>query len=65
MNPMHPNEMTVPERIAEAAEILSVGLMRLRAAQSTKHSVQSADSLLDSCATPRMCVPDQPSGAHA
>ncbi len=65
MNPLHPNRMTAPERIAEVAEILSIGLMRLRAAQSTKLSPQSADVELDSSAQPRMCVPDYTSGAHA
>jgi hypothetical protein len=65
MNPLHPNRMTAQERIAEVAEILSLGLMRLRAAQSTELLPQSADSALDSCATPRLCVPDHPSGAHA
>jgi hypothetical protein len=65
MNPLHPNRMTASERLAEVAETLSLGFMRLRAAQSTELSPQSADSLLDSCATPRMCVPDHPSGAHA
>jgi hypothetical protein len=65
MNPLHPNEMTVHERIAEVAEILSLGLNRLRAAQSTELSPQSAECLLDSSATPRMCVPDHKSRAHA
>ena len=65
MNPLHPDRMTAQERIAEVVEILSVGLMRLRAEQSTELSPQSADSVLDSSATPRMCVPDHQSGAHA
>ena len=65
MNPLQPNRMTAQERIAEVAEILSFGLMRLRAGQSTKLSPQSAECLLDSSATPRMCVPDHQSGAQA
>jgi hypothetical protein len=65
MNPLHPNRMTPPERLAEVAEILSLPLMRGRAAQSTELSPQSADSALDSSATPRMCVSDHRSGDHA
>jgi len=65
MNPLHPSRMTAQERIAELAEILSLGLMRLRAAQSTVLSLQSADVGLDSWATPRMCVPDDKAGDHA
>jgi hypothetical protein len=65
MNPLHPNRMTATERLSEVAEILSLGLMRLRAAQSTELSLQSADVGVDSSATPRMCVPDHQSGAHA
>ena len=65
MNPLHPNRMTAQERLAEVAEILSLGLMRLRAAQSTELSPQLADVGLDSRATPRMCVPDHQSGDRA
>jgi hypothetical protein len=65
MNPLHPHRMTASERLAELAEIFSLGLIRLRAAQSTELSPQSADSVLDSSARPRMCVPDHPSGVHA
>jgi hypothetical protein len=61
MNPLHPNKMTAQERLTELTEILSLGLVRLRAAQSTKLSRQSADPGLDSSPTPRMCVlQDQP-----
>jgi len=65
MNPLHPSRMTAQERIAELAEILSLGLMRLRAAQSTALSPQSADVGLDRSAKPRMCVPDDQAGDHA
>jgi hypothetical protein len=65
MNPLQPSKMTARERLAEVAEILSLGLMRRRAGQSTELSPRSADSVLDSSATPRMCVPDHQSGAHA
>jgi hypothetical protein len=57
--------MTAQERIVELAEILSLGLMRVRATQSTALSPQSADVGLDSYSTPRMCVPDDQSGDHA
>ena len=62
MNPLHPSRMSAQERIGEIAEILSSGLMRVRAAQSTALSPQSADVGLDRCATPRMYVPDDQSG---
>ena len=65
MNPLHPSRMTAQERIGEIAEILSLGLMRVRAAQSTALSTQSADVGLDSRATPRMCVLDDHSGDQA
>jgi hypothetical protein len=65
MNPLHPNRMAAQERIAELAEILLLGVMRLRAAQSTELSPRSADVGVDSSAALRMCVPDHPSGAHA
>ena len=65
MNPLHPSRMTAQERIAEVTEILSLGLMRVRAVQSTALSPQSADVGLDSWATPRMCVMDDQAGDHA
>jgi hypothetical protein len=65
MNPLHPKRMTAPERIAEVTEILSLGLVRVRAAQSTALSPQSADVGLDRYLAPRMCVPDDQSGDHA
>ena len=65
MNPLHPSRMTAPERISELTEILSLGLMRVRAAQSTALSPQSADFGLDRSPTPRMCVPDDQSGDQA
>ena len=65
MNPLNPSRMRAQERIAELAEILSLGLMRVRASQSTALSPQSADVGLDRWATARMCVPDDQSGDHA
>ena len=65
MNPLHPNRLTADERISELTEILSLGLLRLRAGQSTELSPRSADSLLDSSPTPRMHMPHHPWGVQA
>jgi hypothetical protein len=65
MNPLHPSRITAQERIGEIAEVFSLGLMRVRAAQSTALSLQSADVGLDRWATLRMCVPDDQPGDHA
>jgi hypothetical protein len=65
MNPLHPNKMTTEERIAEVAEILSAGLIRLQAAQSTKLSQHSADRPLDRAATARMHGRDHHPGVPA
>jgi hypothetical protein len=46
-NPLHPEEMTPAERLAELAEILAVGLMRLRAKQSSSLPADCGESLLD------------------
>jgi hypothetical protein len=55
MNLLHPTKMSPDERIAEIAEILSAGFIRLRSAQSTKLSPQCADDRLDRSAPARMC----------
>jgi len=47
MNPLHPNHMTSAERIAELAEILARGLIRLRSRKSTPLSLDRGDSCLD------------------
>jgi hypothetical protein len=65
MNPLHPSRLSADERIVEMAEILSLGLMRLRSAQSTQLSLQSADHRVDRCAAARMCGPRHQSGAQA
>ena len=44
MNPLSPNRMSAEERLAEIAEILALGLMRLR--QSSAQSAHSRDSSL-------------------
>lgn len=46
-NPLHPDLMTAPERLDEIAEILAVGLMRLRARQSSPLSAHRGESSLD------------------
>jgi hypothetical protein len=47
---MTPEE--VRERIAEIGELLALGLIRLRARQSTSLSERTRDSLVDCLATP-------------
>jgi hypothetical protein len=49
-NPLHPRHMTASECLAELADILAAGLMRLRARQSTALSAHSRDSSLDCAA---------------
>ena len=51
-NPLSPDRMSAPERLAEIAEILAAGLMRLRARKSTPLSPHSGESSLD-CAAHR------------
>jgi hypothetical protein len=47
MNALHPTHMTPAERLAEIADILAAGLMRLRARQSTHLSAHHGESSLD------------------
>ena len=51
-NALSPDRMTPQERLAEVAEILSAGLMRLSAAKSSCLSTDCAESFVD-------FVPDQ------
>jgi hypothetical protein len=46
-NPLRPELMTAPERLAEVAAILAAGLVRLRARQSSKVSAEPRESSLD------------------
>ena len=46
-NALSPDRMTPQERLAEVAEILSAGLMRLSAAKSSSLSAHCADSFVD------------------
>ena len=64
MNALHPKRMTSHERIAEVAEILSLGLIRLQSAQSTRLSPHSSDHRLDEPETARMCEPSKPRETH-
>ena len=47
MNRLKPSLMSAAERLDEIAEILAVGLMRLRARQSSLQSADHGDSSLD------------------
>lgn len=46
-NGIDPGHLSAPERLAEIAEILAAGLMRLRARKSTPLSPHSGESSLD------------------
>jgi hypothetical protein len=47
VNALNPDRMTAAERLAEIAEILARGLMRLQARQSSQKSGHYGDSYLD------------------
>jgi hypothetical protein len=49
-NPLHPNHISAPERLAEIAEILATGLMRLMARKSSHLSPHCGESSLDCAA---------------
>ena len=46
MNALDPNQMSAAERITAIAEILAIGLMRLRARKSTEKSTDFRKSWL-------------------
>jgi hypothetical protein len=46
-NAVHPDRLSADERIAEIAEILAMGLMRLRARKSSPLSREHGESSLD------------------
>jgi len=46
-NALDPNRMTADERLTEVADILAVGLIRLRSPKSSGLSVDRGDSCLD------------------
>ena len=47
MSPLHPNNMTPDERLAEIAEILARGLIRLHAHEASPLSADDRDSFVD------------------
>jgi hypothetical protein len=46
MNPLNPDRMSSKERLTEVARILALGLLRLRARQSTQVSELAGESFL-------------------
>lgn len=48
MNPLKPDLMSSSERLAEIAEILAAGLMRLQAKKSSRSAGESGESSLHS-----------------
>ena len=52
MNAIRPDQLSANERIAEIAEIVALGFMRLRARQSSELSRHCGESSLD-------CIPHQ------
>ena len=46
MNPLNPDRMSTKERLAEVTRILALGLIRLRARQSTQVSELAGESCL-------------------
>jgi hypothetical protein len=57
MNPLSPDQMSAAERLAEIAEILAGGLIRLRARQSRQISEDHGEISLDFSANQRGDVP--------
>ena len=47
MSPLHPNHMTLDERLAELGQILARGLVRLHARKSSPLSADRGDSFVD------------------
>ena len=47
MSPLHPNHMTAAERLAELAQILARGLIRLHAHEASPLSADDRDSFVD------------------
>jgi hypothetical protein len=47
MNALSSDRMTASERLSEIARILAIGLIRLRARQSTELSAQCGESFVD------------------
>ncbi len=64
MNPLKPELMTADERLAEIAQILAHGLIRLHARKSTPLSAQDGDSSFD-FSPDRSSHVDSPGGRKA
>ena len=47
MSPLHPNHMTLDERLAELGQILARGLIRLHAREASPLSADDRDSFVD------------------
>jgi hypothetical protein len=65
MNALHPNHLTVDERLAEVAKLLAAGLMRLRQRKSSSLSRDHGESLLDFSANQRGHAPAREREARA
>ncbi len=65
MNPLSPNRMSAAERLDEIADILTAGLMRLRARKSSQVSADQRESSLDFSLDQRGHVSDQDSVGNA
>lgn len=46
-NPLHPDRMSADERLAEVAELLAAGVIRLRSKKSSPLSADERESSLD------------------
>jgi hypothetical protein len=46
-NPLHPDRMSAAERLAELAEILAVGVIRVHAQKSSSKSPENGEISLD------------------
>jgi len=58
MNPVHPDQLTAKERLAELGDLLARGVMRLQAPKSSRLSADRGDSSVD-------FLPDQSGHADA
>ena len=47
MNPLPPNHMSAAERLGELCSILAVGLIRLKARQSSRQSTRQENRFVD------------------
>lgn len=59
MNALHPDRMTTRERLDEVGSILALGLVRLKARQSSELVDGEANSPLHSCGAESVCRSDR------